>query len=411
MTGLSQLFPSLPLAPGGLFWVGLALVGAGLAGEICRAWLRLPRIIGYAAAGLAAGTLGRGILDENMLAQTHVLIDMALALALFELGHRLSITWLRANRWLLFTSAFESLLTWGLVAAVLQWMGVVPAVAILAGGIAVSTSPTIVLQLKNELRAEGQVTERLLALAALNSIYAAIIVQLATGWLHSEYGNLGAALLHPLYLLVGSCALAWGVGKAGHAIYARMSSDDHYSFLVLVGLVLFALALTQVLKLSMPLTLMLAGVVFKHQDRQPHVWPAHFGSAGSLLIIVMVVSLGLPLTAHDWAVGGAAAVVLVVLRHAAKLAGVVTMGSFSGLSLKQCMALGLALGPMSGLAFLLMSAVARLYPDTGEPLAAIILCTLAIEQLLAPALAALGLRFAGEVRGGNSHGHGNGGAH
>lgn len=134
MNGLSQLFPSLPLAPGGLFWVGLALVGAGLAGEVCRMYLRLPRIVGYAATGLAAGMLGRGIVDEDMIAQTRILIDMALALALFELGHRLSLTWLRANRWLLFTSAFESLLTWGLVAAVLQWIGVSPAVAILAGG-------------------------------------------------------------------------------------------------------------------------------------------------------------------------------------------------------------------------------------------------------------------------------------
>ncbi|MCY1545013.1 hypothetical protein D9M68_809300 [compost metagenome] len=148
----------------------------------------------------------------------------------------------------------------------------------------------------------------------------------------------------------------------------------------------------------MPLTLLLAGVVFKHQDSQPHVWPPHFGSAGSLLIIVMVVSLGLPLTAHDWAVGGVYAIVLVLLRHLAKFAGVVSLGSFSGLSMRQCMALGLALAPMSGLAYLLMSDVARIYPGTGQPLAAIILCALAIEQLLGPVLAAWALRFAGESR-------------
>ncbi|CAG9174914.1 hypothetical protein LMG32289_03178 [Cupriavidus pampae] len=398
MNGLSQLFPTFPFVPGGLFWVGLALIGAGLAGELGRRWLGFPRIVGYAVVGLFAGTLGRSIVDDNMIAQTRVLIDMALALALFELGHRLSLSWLRANRWLLFTSAAESLLTWGLVAWVLQWMGASPGVAILAGGIAVSTSPTIVLQLKNELRAEGQVTERLMAMAALNSIYAATIVQVATGWLHSEYGNLGAALLHPLYLLVGSCLLAWIVGKFGHTVYTRMSADDHYSFLVLVGLVLFTLALTRLLKLSMPLTLLLAGIVFKHQDRQPHVWPTHFGSAGSLLIIVMVVSLGLPLTAHDWVVGGMLALVLVVMRHVAKLVGVVSLGSFSGLSLRQCMALGLALTPMSGLAYLLMSDIARLYPSTGGPLASIILCALAIEQLVSPLIATWALRFAGEVR-------------
>lgn len=123
MNGLSQLFPTLPLAPGGLFWVGLALVGAGLAGEVCRRWLGCPRIVGYAVIGLFAGMLGRSIVDENMIAQTRILIDMALALALFELGHRVSLSWLRANRWLLFTSAAESLLTWGLVATVLQWLG------------------------------------------------------------------------------------------------------------------------------------------------------------------------------------------------------------------------------------------------------------------------------------------------
>jgi hypothetical protein len=34
------------------------------------------------------------------------------------------------------------------------------------------------------------------------------------------------------------------------------------------------------------------------------------------------------------------AMALVVMRHVAKLVGVVSLGSFSGLSLRQCMALG-----------------------------------------------------------------------
>ncbi|MFX6119328.1 hypothetical protein ABTE85_23955, partial [Acinetobacter baumannii] len=76
-------------------------------------------------------------------------------------------------------------------------------------------------------------------------------------------------------------------------------------------------------------------------------------SAGTLLIIVMVVSLGLPVTVRDWSIAGVAAIVLVLLRHLAKLGGVVSLGSFSGLSIRQCVALGVALGPMSGLAYLL----------------------------------------------------------
>lgn len=356
MTGLHDLFPSWPPAPGGLFWIGLALVGAALCGEFARVLLRLPRIVGYAVAGLAAGVLGRPLIDADMLGETHILIEMALALALFELGHRLSFDWLRANRWLLLTSAFESVLTWGLV------------------------------------------TERLLSMGALNSIYAGVLVPLTAGWLHSEYGHWGAALLHPLYLLAGSVLMAWVMGKAGHALYHRMAGDDHYAFLVLVGLVLFTLALTKLLKLSVPLTLLLAGGGFKHQDAHPRVWPTHFGSAGSILIVVMIVSLGLPLGASDWMIGGVAAVVLVLARFVAKLAGTAALGSFSGLSMRQSVALGLALGPMSGLSWLLMHDTAVLYPQTGGPLSAIILCTLAIQQIAAPILTARALRWAGEVR-------------
>jgi hypothetical protein len=45
-----------------------------------------------------------------------------------------------------------------------------------------------------------------------------------------------------------------------------------------------------------------------------------------------------------------------------------------------------------------MHDTAALYPQTGGPLAAIILCTLAIQQIAAPILTARSLRWAGEVR-------------
>ncbi|MDC6237336.1 sodium:proton exchanger, partial [Ralstonia solanacearum] len=90
--------------------------------------------------------------------------------------------------------------------------------------------------------------------------------------------------------------------------------------------------------------------------------------------------------------------VLVLARFVAKLAGTAALGSFSGLSMRQSVALGLALGPMSGLSWLLMHDTAVLYPQTGGPLSAIILCTLAIQQIAAPILTARALRWAGEVR-------------
>lgn len=399
MTGLQEaLFPTWPLIPDGLFWVGLALVAAASCGEFARAVLKLPRIVGYAAVGLISGALGRPLIGADMIGQTQILIEMALALTLFELGNRLSFSWLRANRWLLLTSGLESLLTWCLTIWAMRAIGVAASVAVVAGAIAVATAPTILLQLKNELRAEGQVTERLLLLGGLNSIYASALVPLTNGWLQGEYGHWGVALTYPLYLLAGSAGLAWIAGKVGYALYRRITGNNRYAFLVLVGLILLTLALTKLLKLSAPLALLLAGVVFKHQDNRPRIWPAHFGSVGSILIVVMIVSLGLPLQVSDWAIGGAAAVTLVLVRRVAKLAGTVALGPLSGLSLRQNAALGLALGPMSGLAWLLMHDTVVSFPEMQTLLVPLILCTLAIEHIAAPILTAGALRWAREVQ-------------
>ena len=139
-----------------MFWAGFALFAAGLCGELChRAW-RLPRITGYAVIGLIAGSFG---------------------LLLFELGNRLDLRWIRRNPWLIASSLAEATLTFVLVLAALllkvSWM-----VAIVLS--AISNSPAMVLQLKTELRAEGQVSQRLMTLSALNSVYAVVLTKLVT---------------------------------------------------------------------------------------------------------------------------------------------------------------------------------------------------------------------------------------
>ena len=78
-----------------------------------------------------------------------------------------------------------------------------------------ATSPAMVIQLKTELRAEGQVTQRLLTLTALNSMYAVVVEKLAAGVLHQEiYGNAFATIVQPLYLLIGSLVLAFLLARA-----------------------------------------------------------------------------------------------------------------------------------------------------------------------------------------------------
>ncbi|MGF6722789.1 Kef-type K+ transport system membrane component KefB [Paraburkholderia sp. GAS41] len=399
MKSAFSFFPAWPLSPDAIFWAGLALLTAGLCGELCyRAW-RLPRISGYAVIGLVAGAAGFGVIDTVSAKAARPLLDVALGLLLFELGSRLDLRWIRRNPWLILSSIAESTLTFVLVLPVLLFLHIPTIVALVLSAIAMATSPAMVIQLKTELRAEGQVTQRLLTLTALNSMYAVVVEKLVSGWLHQEaYGNVFATILQPLYLLIGSLVLAFALARTCIFFYRRMNMQDEHSFVALFGLVLLAIAIAHLFKLSTILSLLAAGIIVKNMEARPQLWPQHFGTAGWLLTVILFV---LTLTSFEWkdiGIGGLAALGLIIARLVGKLVGVLAFAKPSGLNWKQGVALGLSLSPMSALAYLLVDDTYTLYPNLDPSLRAIMMCSIVVLQILGPWLVYRSLALVGERR-------------
>jgi NhaP-type Na+/H+ or K+/H+ antiporter len=399
MTSAFSFFPGWPPTPDTIFWTGLAILAAGLFGELCyRAW-HLPRISGYGAIGLIAGAAGIGVIDESAAGTSRLLLNVALGLLLFELGGRLDLRWIRRNPWLIASSLAEAALTFVFVFAALVFLHLPMLIATVLASIAMATSPAMVIQLKTELRAEGQVTQRLLTLTALNSMYAVIVEKLASSWVHQEtYGNVFATIIQPLYLLIGSLVLAYLLARACTFLYRYFNLQDEHSFVALFGLVLLAIAIAHMFKLSIILSLLAAGIIVKNLEPKPQLWPQHFGTAGWLLTVVLFV---VTLTSFEWkfiALGGVAAFTLIVMRFMAKLAGVLMFAKPSGLDWKQGTALGLSLSPMSALAYLLVEDTYDMYPQFDPVLRAVVMCAIVVLQIVGPWIVYRSLTFIGERR-------------
>ncbi|BCQ50987.1 cation:proton antiporter [Burkholderia gladioli] len=401
MKSAFSFLPNWPLVPDAVFWAGIALFAAGLCGELCyRAW-RLPRVTGYAVIGLIAGSAGFGAIDASSSDSARLLINVALGLLLFELGNRLDLRWIRRNPWLIATSVAEATLTFALVLTVLLVLGVPAMVSIVLAAIAVATSPAMAIQLKTELRAEGQVSQRLLTLTALNSVYSVVLTKLLTSWLHQEeYGNVFATILQPIYLIAGSLILAYLLARACRYLFRHIAPAmrDEHSFVALFGLVVLAIAVAQALKLSTVLTLLLAGIIVKNLEVRPQLWPEHFGTAGWLLTVILFVLTLTSFTWHDLAAGGLVAVVLILTRLVAKLVGVVAFAKKSGINVKQGVALGLSLMPMSALAYLLVDDTYQAYPNFDPHLRAVVMCSIVLLQLVGPLFVYRSLSAVGERR-------------
>lgn len=389
--------PALPLTLSYPLLFGVLLVAGMLGGEAARQF-RLPRIIGYVLIGFAIAPMAAAMSIGPLLDEARIFVDIALGLVLFDLGRRMDLGWLKRDWTLAASGLGESALTFGVVFATLTWLGFAPLQAGLAAAIAMATSPAVVLLVAQDERAEGQVTERAYTLVALNSLLASVLVTMLLAAVHYELRlDVGTAVLHPLYLFIGSVALGAAMAKLARLLARRVERSPELHFTLVAGLVLAAVGFAQMAKLSVILALLAFGLFARNDARRHDLMAVDLGRASRLFYVVLFVITGasLPLSAFEAA--GWAAAAFVVARAAGKLLGVLAFAPLGGVRLKQAVALGAALLPMSSLALLLQHDVARLYPEFGQQLAAVLLASLVVMELAGPIAVQWGLRYAGEA--------------
>mgnify|MGYP001599196973 CR=1 FL=1 len=397
---MTELFflPSWPPAAEAIPWYALLLLVAAIAGELARRWLRLPRLLGWIAAGLVLGPHVTGLLDVQALAGMRGMLDGALGFVLFQLGQRVDLGWLRRNPWLLATSVLESALAFAGMFVMLLLLDVRPLLAALAAAIGIATGPAVVLSLTRELRAQGQVTERMLLLTSLNCVYAFVAVSMLLAWLHQEYSEQWFSIVgHPLYLIFGSLLLALAFALVTLGLLALLGRREDAQFVSVVALVVAAIYAASMLKLSGVLVLLGYGVMARAFDARRRFASLAFGRLGQILFMLLFAITAATLDLRLLPAGALAGAALVAARYAGKALGVFALAPVSGLSVRKASLLSLGLMPMSGVALVLMHDTTALFPGLGPQLASVVVSAIVMLELLGPAVAYFALVRAGEA--------------
>ncbi len=388
-------FP-LPFDPLALFGV---LLLAGLAtGELVHRVLRLPRIAGYVLIGLALGESGIGVVNRQVAREATVFIDIGLGLILFELGQRLDLNWLRRDRWFAATAVAECTLTFGCIFLALIHFGIQPVYAAVAAAIGISTSPAVVMLVAQELRAEGQVTERALNLVAINSVAAVVLTTALLSWIHHENrAGWATVLSHPLYLLAGSLLLGCAAGRTAILLARWFGKRKQVQLVMLLGLIVVAVGVAPVLKLSVLLALLTFGVMVRNTDEKHDLMQTDVMAFGQIFFVVLFVMTSATLKTSDLFAGGTIAAVYVLARFVGKSVGIMSLACFSGIRPGGGGLLAIALMPMSGTSVVMVHSTMAVYPDFGASLAAIVLSAVLILELVGPVAVQYALKKAGEV--------------
>lgn len=383
--------------------MGLALLMliALFAGEAVHRLTRLPRAIGPMLVGVLASPAALRLVDVHDLDPWKPLLDLAVGILLFELGTRLQPRWLVRNPWLTLKALSEALLSGGAVTAALMMLGAPAVSAVLAGIVAMSTSPVITLNGVHELGARGQVTERLLTLCAINSVLAVLGLKVwsvvATFGAGNDLSNgpWFTVAAEALYALCGSFLLGAVAGLAVQQASAWLSRESSRAILQL-GLVVLSAMVAAQYGLSALLALLVAGMVARARMGHALRVEPQFGLMGTALTLLLFLSLGLLATLHGTAALLPWVLAIVAARLAGKALAVLLLARPSGLGWRQAGGLVLALQPASGLAVLSVGAsfgwpLGWPTPDTQVMQA--LLIAIGLLQLAGPAFTQWGLRL------------------
>jgi len=374
----------------------LLLALAAAAGHLLQRYLGLPQVLGYSVVGALAGFSGYTT-SWPLDGISQFLVELGLAIMLFEAGARLNLRWFRHNPLVLLQSAAEAAATYFAALWVLQAFEVDAALHTPLALLLVATSPAVLLRVATDLHASGPVTERTLTLAALNTFY----VLALGGVLARLLGRSPASLLDafpPALLLIAASVLVGAVLAYALRLALRyMSPGSENTAVLQLALIAAGAALAAHFGGSAPLAALLAGMVLRTVHPRPWLGPRQFGTAAAGLTILLFVLVSMAAAQAPWAwEAWSLAAALVLARTLAKAAAVALAGWGSGASLRQGFWTAAAMWPMSAVALLLVSQLVEFAPEAGARVAAIALPLILFMEVMGALMTTVALQRAGE---------------
>jgi len=372
---------------------GIILALGILGGQIATRSIRLPAITGYILTGLVIGPHGLNLLNQELLDASELFVQLALGLALFELGRRVDLHWLSREKSLGITALTGGALGFTALLALLTLSGVSLQCSALISSLALASSPAALLEIIRETRAEGQVSERMIVYAGLGNVLAMVALVFSLGYAHFQSAqSIEFTLLQPAWLLLGSVAIGLIAGLVAIRVNLWVGAKQREAQEVLLfALIALTVGLCAAGHLLPPLALLTFGLCTRNLRRGYTVSSPYLIRHSVVFFVALFVTTGTQLNLSTLVANLYLAPLLVLLRSALQILTGWLFAHANGLSRKNGALLGLGLMPMSGSASTLLLVSASIMPQSNASGVATIIAMLCITELLGPILTRLSL--------------------
>ncbi|PLW97977.1 MAG: hypothetical protein C0593_07010 [Marinilabiliales bacterium] len=397
--------------------IGMILLTGFLFGEIAVK-LKLPKVTGYLMGGLLLNPQVTHIVEPGFMEGMEFIIDLSLAVITFAIGGHLTYKEFRTLGKSIFTIAvLQAELTLvavalGLYAFFTFFPALVPfdpiyitPFVLLMGALALPTDPAVLLAIKNEYHAKGEVTSTIFGIAAIDDVLTfanwAVIVGIAKAALSAESEGIG----NTIALVALSLLLTVAIGVACGIIFNLITKvlpreDKNFLVISLFGMLLSCFGLAKMLGVDEMLSTMVMGfVVVNYNIYRSHIFQLLERYTEELIFVLFFTlsSMQIDLLSLDKAFY--LVILFIVIRFAGKWAGARSGALLSGASrnVKKHSIWGLI--PQGGIIIGLALSLSeyKIFNPVTELIISIVIGAVIIQELLSPMLIKRSLRRVGEI--------------
>jgi Kef-type K+ transport system membrane component KefB len=390
--------------------VGFLLLAGTLMSQLVEP-IRMPHLTGYLLAGIIAGPHVLELIDHQSVVNLGRVNALALALIALEGGAELKLDVVRRSmRSLLWATLLQSsLVVIGVAIVFFLLRGMIPflaplptsaviGLALVWGVLSVTRSPSATLAILSQTRAKGPVATFTLTFVMTSDLVVVILVAACLTVVQPMIDPAGTISLREFHALgrelLGSVALGTTLGLV---LVLYMKLVDRQLIVVFLALGFGLSEVMRFLHYDALLAFMVAGFVVQNLSSQGEKFIAAIRRTGSVIFIIFFATAGADLDLPLLRSLGPVALILVTTRgiitwatgrlssYLADDPPVVRKWGFAGLISQAGLALGIGV------------AVAQRYPQFGDALRALILATIALNELAGPILFKLALDRSGET--------------
>ena len=376
------------------FLIAVALLAGGL-GES----LRLPKVTAYLLAGMLFGQSGLGLIPEDHIHDFHPLLELAMALVLFELGchfplARLRRTWTRVAR----LSIGDVGLTFLAVTGGMLLVGQTVEVSLLLGAVAMVTAPATTMLVLSELEPEGPVTEYTRSLVVVNNLVTIVVFEFLFVGIEIAHGTTDAPFVEVWRLfrdLFASGLIGTVAGIALSFCFGLVAGTKR--LILVVGLAILMMGVCDLLHLPLLVTFLAMGIAVANSSYQGRQILGETHSLTGFLCVVFFTTHGVEMSVSDLATAGAFGAVYIVCRMFGKYFGARTMAGLVQEEKPVQKWLGGMLFSHAGAAIALCAIAMERDEALGRELQSIVLGTVIVFELIGPISIRFSVLKAGEL--------------